>query len=113
VLAVLGEHSPQTTREVIARTEMDPVRVSRAVIKLADKKLLIRKNPPVDRRVQVLSLSRLGAALYEELVPQARSINERLLSLLSTEEAEILDRLLIKLLAAARTLEGQYVREPS
>jgi hypothetical protein len=30
VMAVLGEHSPQSTQEVIARTEMDRVRVSRA-----------------------------------------------------------------------------------
>ena len=106
VLAVLGEKSPQTTQDVIGRTAMDRVRVSRAVIKLAGKKLITRKAPPHDQRAQVLSLSRRGAAMYQELIPLARSMQDRLISLLTADEAVVLDRLLIKLQAGARMLES-------
>jgi DNA-binding MarR family transcriptional regulator len=106
VVAVLGENSPQTTRDVIARTAMDRVRVSRAVIKLADKKLIIREAAAHDQQAQMLSLSRRGALLYQHLVPLARSMQRKLVSFPTSEEAVILDRLLLQLQSGALALEA-------
>jgi hypothetical protein len=39
ILAVIGESGAQTTQQVIDRTRMDRVRVSRAVNRLSDKRL--------------------------------------------------------------------------
>ncbi len=49
-MAVLGERSPQATQELIDRTRMDRVKVSRAAIRLEDKGLIVRNQSPGDRR---------------------------------------------------------------
>ncbi|MGY4801193.1 MarR family winged helix-turn-helix transcriptional regulator [Teichococcus aerofrigidensis] len=68
---------------MIARTEMDRVKVSRAVIRL-DGKALIRREPlPGDRRAPQLRLSRRGEALYRRIVPRARALQAELAGALS------------------------------
>jgi DNA-binding MarR family transcriptional regulator len=103
VMAVLGEGAPQSTQAVIGRTGMDRVRVSRAVIRLADKGLLDRAAHPRDQRAQMLSLSRRGRAVYDEIVPLAREMQARLADALTEAERGQLDRILAKL--ARRTEE--------
>jgi len=53
-MAVLGERMPRSTQQVIEATETDRVKVSRAVIRLADKGLLARKPHLDDKRVHML-----------------------------------------------------------
>ncbi len=105
VMAVLGERSPQTTQDVITRTAMDRVRVSRAVIRLHGKGLIERRPQADDQRAQQLSLSEQGRATYRDIVPLARSLQARMMETLTEEEAAMLDRLLTKLHSnAAATL---------
>ncbi|MBI0433358.1 MarR family winged helix-turn-helix transcriptional regulator [Roseomonas sp. KE0001] len=97
VLAVLGEGEPLSTQAVIARTEMDRLKVSRAVIRL-DGKALIRREPlPGDRRAQRLRLSRRGEALYRRIVPRARALQAELAGALSAGELAALDTILTRL----------------
>ena len=99
LMAVLGEHAPQSTQEVITRTEMDRVRVSRAAIRLEDKGLIARKTHPHDQRAHLLSLTRKGLAMYRQIVPLARQLQRELETEFSTDEIQALDRILTKLQA--------------
>ncbi len=116
VIAVLGESGPLSTQGVIERTQMDRVRVSRAVIRLADKGLIDRQPQPNDQRAQVLELSPRGLAIYRDIVPLAFSLQAELVQLLTPHEGEMLDRLLTKLQAGASRLEeraGQDAGAPA
>lgn len=104
VMAVLGEQAPRGTQEVIEATEMDRVRVSRAVIRLADKGLLTRRAQPGDKRAQVLRLSRSGLATYRQIVPLARKLQAELAAKLEPDELGLLHRMLDKLHAGVGEL---------
>lgn len=104
VMAVLGERAPLSTQAVIEATEMDRVRVSRAVIRLADKGLLTRKAQQRDKRAHILRLSRRGVATYRQIVPLARKLQAELAASLEPDEVRVLDRILGKLHAGVGEL---------
>jgi DNA-binding MarR family transcriptional regulator len=104
VMAVLGESGPQTTKEVIARTRMDRVSVSRAAIRLDDKKLIIRAPVPGDMRAHRLRLSPRGTTTYREIVPLAFSLQAELMAGLSQGERDALESAIDKLLERADRL---------
>ncbi len=106
VMAVLGEGGQQTTQQVIASTGMDRVRVSRAVIRLADKGLLDRSPQPNDARAQRLALSARGRAVYGQIVPLARAMQADLAEALTEAERAQLDRILAKLQDRAAEMRG-------
>jgi DNA-binding MarR family transcriptional regulator len=107
VMAVLGEAAPLSTQDVISRTGMDRVRVSRAVIRLADKGLLDRRAHPQDQRAQVLQLSRPGRAVYAEIVPLARDMQAALAAALTEAEQQQLGLILEKIGRRTRELFGE------
>ena len=94
VLAVVGEAPPRSTQEVIERTRMDRVKVSRAAIRLADKGLLARRPDPADARAHLLSLTRRGEATYRGIVPLARETQAALSAVLTPKEEAALGALL-------------------
>jgi DNA-binding MarR family transcriptional regulator len=106
VVAVVGQQSGPSTQEVIERTGMDRVRVSRAVIRLADKGLLERLPHPRDQRAQLLRLSRQGRAVYREIVPLARDMQAALASALTQAEQQQLGAILEKIDRRTRELSG-------
>ena len=106
VIAVIGENGKQTTQAVIDRTRMDRVRVSRAVIRLADKGLIKRTTDPDDARALILELRATGREIYRKIIPLAVSMQDTLAHTLTADEGRQLDRLLTKLDRSARILEG-------
>jgi DNA-binding MarR family transcriptional regulator len=104
VLAQLGENPAMPTQAVIERTGMDPVKVSRAVTRLVDKGLAMRRAHPTDQRSQVLGLTRRGLAMYREIVPPALALEAELTGALTPAEQAALDGILTKLLDRARSL---------
>ncbi|UFN49908.1 MarR family winged helix-turn-helix transcriptional regulator [Roseomonas sp. OT10] len=96
IMAVLGEAGTLTTQEVIRRTEMDRVKVSRAVIRLADKRLLARAPLPEDLRAHRLRLTAQGTALYARIVPRARALQAELAEVLTARELAELSAILAK-----------------
>ena len=106
VMAILGEEAPLPTRAVIARTEMDRVRVSRAVIGLSSKGLVARAAHPEDRRAQVLRLAPKGLALYRRIVPRAHALQAALVDVLSPDELRTLGDLLNRMRLRGATLLG-------
>ncbi|MCK8785289.1 MarR family winged helix-turn-helix transcriptional regulator [Roseomonas sp. NAR14] len=107
VMAVLGEGEPLSTQSVIVRTEMDRVKVSRAVIRLVDKGLVSRSAHPEDQRAHMLALSPAGEALYRRIVPRACGLQAALAETLSEAELAALDRILTKLHRRAARLLGR------
>jgi len=105
ILAVLGRYPGLTASEVVARTAMDKVAIHRAVKTLMEKGLLQRKVDKDDRRRQKLSLTPgTGQAMLQEIIPQARAYERRLLDALAPEDFDTLTGLLAKLQARAEQL---------
>jgi DNA-binding MarR family transcriptional regulator len=97
VMAVLGRWPGLTASQVAQRTAMDKVAVSRAVARLLDAGRLSRIADKGDRRRALLHLSPAGQAIHDEVVPQARAFERRLLDGIAPAEREALFRLLDRL----------------
>ncbi|MGO1119158.1 MarR family winged helix-turn-helix transcriptional regulator [Rhodovibrionaceae bacterium A322] len=97
VLAVLGAFAPLSSNEICDRTAMDKAKVSRAVAALSHKGYLTRESNPDDHRLIALRHSLEGQAVFEEILPLARRLEEQLTSALAPGEREQLENLLSKL----------------
>jgi len=105
ILAVLGRYPGLTASEIVERTAMDKVAISRAVKNLVDKSLLQRKTDPVDRRrMRLYSTPGRGKRMLSEIIPLARQYEARLLNALSNEEQQAISRAIQKLQIQARSL---------
>jgi DNA-binding MarR family transcriptional regulator len=104
VIAVLGRRSGLTAKEIAEATEMDKVAVSRAVARLTAAKRVAARADREDARRQLLSLTREGESLHARIAPIALASEERLLAVLDTREREQLNRLIDRLLDAAKRL---------
>jgi DNA-binding MarR family transcriptional regulator len=97
VLAVVGRFGGLSATEVVERTAMDKVKVSRAVRSLLERGLLARQEDAADRRVQRLAMTREGRRLHAAIVPEARALEAELLAPLSPAERAALHALLDRL----------------
>ena len=97
VMAVLGQTSGLSAREVAKRTEMDKVQVSRAVAVLVRKKRVQRQSDDSDRRIIRLALTARGRAIYNEIVPSALHLEDQFLAALEPKERVAFDKLITKL----------------
>lgn len=104
VMAVLGQASGLSAREVALRTEMDKVQVSRAVAGLVNRKRVQKSVDGSDGRVTRLALTPRGRAIYDEIVPQALYLEEQFLAALAPKERADFDRLIEKLSNESRRL---------
>ena len=97
LLAVLGRYPDLTATELVERTAMDKVAVSRAVASLVADGRLTRKVDGDDRRRTKLRLSARGYRIYDEVAPLALAYQQRLLSSLDAAERALLESLLSRL----------------
>ena len=104
VMAVLAEMGDIATQDIIERTQMDPVRVSRAAIRLTDKGFVARRVHPEDQRAYVMRLSPKGVEVYRQIVPLARALEAELTESLTPVERQRLEEILAKIHAHARVL---------
>ena len=104
VLAVVAQADETAARDVVKRTPMDKMTVSRAVSSLEEKGLVIREASETDRRVNMLSLSPVGRDLFDRVAALALDYEDSLLSVLSTEERDVFVQTLSKL--EARVTNG-------
>jgi DNA-binding MarR family transcriptional regulator len=105
VLATLGLHDePCSANYVVRCTRTHKSRISRAVAHLAERGLVVRREPDAaaqgDRRAILLALTDQGRATYRELVPLLRAREARLLSGLDPDQRAALDAALLALEAA-------------
>jgi DNA-binding MarR family transcriptional regulator len=98
VVAVLGRFQGSTASEVVERTAMDKVAVSRAVKSLMEKGLVQRRTDKADRRRRQLFLTRgRGRRLLGQIVPMAKNYERGILEALNPDEFVQLDGLIGKL----------------
>ncbi len=110
VIVVLGRFPGSTASEVVERTAMDKVSVSRAVRSLMDKGLLQRRTDQSDRRRLRLYLTRDGGKrVVESIVPLAAEYETELLESLDSEEQAALRELLTKLQQGAEELREKLM----
>ena len=93
VLAVIGGApgeegggSGMAARDVVSRTPLDKMAVSRAITSLEDKGLILRRGDPDDRRVTKIVMSCDGRVLFDRIVRIAVALEQSLLSVLSVQE---------------------------
>ena len=103
VLAVLAQAPGLSAAEVVERTAMDKVAVSRAVAALRRDGRLERRADAQDRRRSRLRLSAAGTAVYREVVPVARRLEQDLLDALAPADRAALERILPALQARVRS----------
>jgi DNA-binding MarR family transcriptional regulator len=97
LLAVLGRYPDLTATELVERTAMDKVAVSRAVASLVADGRLTRKVDGEDRRRTKLRLSAKGYRIYDEVAPLALAYQQRLVAALDAGERTQLEALLARL----------------
>jgi len=99
VMTILARFPELSAREVVERTAMDKVAVSRAVARLVNAGRVDRSVHDDDKRRSVLKLSDAGWAIHDEVAPMARGHEQELLARLSEDEKGQLERILDKLMA--------------
>lgn len=106
LICVLAEDGGLTQGQIVARTVMDKVTVSRAAQGLVKRRLVQRSDHHADGRSHVLALTEQGRGLHAEIAPLALAYEAALISGLAPDEVALLKRLLGRLQAAAGQLAG-------
>jgi len=99
VLAVISQQEMVAARDVVARTPMDKMAVSRAVASL-DAKKLIQRERAQDRRVAALKLSPKGRDVFGRVSAIALDYERALLGAMSDEQQRALAAALERLESA-------------
>ena len=111
VMAVLGRESGLSANELVERTAMDKVGVSRAVAGLVRVDRVDQRDDPADGRRRLLRLTPSGRRVYRRIVPRALDFEHTLLSALDRRDRAELERLLPRLLEAANRVTARSVEE--
>ncbi len=111
LIAVLHEDGPSTQAQLVARTLMDKVAVSRAARALEARGLLDRPEDDKDARARRVSLTRAGESLHAEIAPAAKAYERALLAGFAPAETERLTDMLRRLESAAAALENKDFTE--
>jgi DNA-binding MarR family transcriptional regulator len=106
LICVLAEDGGLTQGQLVARTVMDKVTVSRSAQGLLKRHLVVRSDHHADGRSHVLALTPEGANLYAEISPLALAYEAALIAGLAPDEVALLKRLLTRLQLAAGHLAG-------
>lgn len=107
LICVLGGERRMTQAQLVARTVMDKVTVSRAAQGLAVRGLIDRADNLADGRSHVLTLSEDGRRLFAEIAPLPLAYEAALTEGLEADEVQLLRRLLGRLQAAATALADE------
>jgi DNA-binding MarR family transcriptional regulator len=107
LVCVLAEDGGLTQVQIVARTVMDKVTVSRAAQGLEKRRLVARSQNKADGRSHVLALTAEGRRLHGEIAPLALAYEAALIAGLAPEEVTLLKRLLSRLQSAAGQLTGE------
>lgn len=89
VMAILGSVGEGLqASEIVFRSSIDKVVVSRAVKRMEERKFLKRDANKADGRSYLLSLSETGRAAFEDLAPKLMAVEKQMLDGLDDEEIQ-------------------------
>ncbi|MBN3791976.1 MarR family transcriptional regulator [Burkholderia sp. Ac-20353] len=100
VLACLSTVSAMTAKRICEVTGRPKNSISRAVNRLAERRMIRRKTNEDDRREIRLALNESGRRLYERVLPVLLDRQTLMLSALDADDRAVLDRILNKLMSA-------------
>lgn len=113
IIGLLGAFAPMSLNALAQEAGIDKSQASRSVSDLIARGYIKREVDAEDGRGVSLGLSREGRALYRKALPKAVERNEALLSVLSAQERDVLERALDKLSEhAAHVLEHGETKAP-
>ena len=101
LVTILAEHDGLSQIDLGAATRMDKVTVSRAAAGLVQRSLVGRSPNLEDKRSHLLSLTKAGWDLYEQVAPKALALEDTILSGFDKTEIASLVAMLERLQAAA------------
>ena len=78
-LTVLGPDRSMAAKEVVERSSMDKVSVSRALASMTARGIVSRETDSRDKRRSVLRLTGSGRAIYQDLAPRMLALEQDLL----------------------------------
>ncbi|MFI4963928.1 MAG: MarR family winged helix-turn-helix transcriptional regulator [Caulobacterales bacterium] len=113
LICVLAEDGGLTQGQLVARTVMDKVTVSRAAQGLLNRHLVARSEHQADGRSHVLALTSEGGGMYAEIAPLALAYEAALIAGLAPDEVALLKRLLTRLQSSAGQLAGEANPRPA
>ncbi|MER8605280.1 MarR family transcriptional regulator [Mesorhizobium sp. M1156] len=96
-LAGLGQHGTMTATALGEQSAMHKTKVSRAVAELERRRWLSRTPDEKDRRVEHLTLTKVGIAAYREMVPLAKAFERELLEKLRNSDRAAIEAALAAL----------------
>ncbi len=102
LVAVLANDGEMTQLELVTRTAMDKVTVSRAAQALVARGLAAQRADPADGRSRRIALTAEGLELHAEVAPAALALERELLTCFTDEEVKAFKALLERIEAAAR-----------
>jgi DNA-binding MarR family transcriptional regulator len=91
--------------DIIERSSMNKVNVSRAVARLRKRGFLKQDIDGDDRRRSVLRLTEEGRKVFYDLIPRVKEVERQLLAGLSEEEIRTLISLMARVRENANSLE--------
>lgn len=94
VLFHLGQHGDMTARQICDMARLHKTKVSRSVAALERKRFLTRQELAKDRRHSVMTLTRQGRLVFQDLAREARLFDARLRAEMTAEESDVLLRCL-------------------
>ncbi len=97
VLFHLGCYGGLPAKRICEMASIHKTKVSRAVAALEQKRYIVRDQMPEDRRVERLTLTAAGRAVFDDLSVAAQGFETRLVEGLSAPELAVLRRSLVKL----------------
>ncbi|MGB0748306.1 MAG: MarR family winged helix-turn-helix transcriptional regulator [Magnetospiraceae bacterium] len=103
-MVVLNNFEPLSAKEIVTRSSLDKVNVSRAIARLQERQFLERHVDPSDRRRVLLRLTAKGKKAMAYLVPRVREVEQRLLEGLTESERETLLDLMARVQSNANAI---------
>lgn len=94
VLVTLGQYGVMTGKAIGSHSHMHKTKVSRAVVALQKRKLLVRRVNQSDLRESLLSLTPEGRAIYVDLAPSASDFAKRLMQAVEPTDRAAFERAL-------------------
>jgi len=108
VMAILGSSAEGLqASEIVHRSSMDKVVVSRAVKRMEDRGFLTRQSNEADGRSYLLSLSESGQSAFKDLAPKLLAVEQKMLGGLAPQEIEAMLDIMSKIRANLDVKAGE------
>ena len=93
----LGTYGPMHAKDICSRARIHKTKVSRAVAALEQKRFLSRDDEVHDKRHELLTLTRRGQGVFQDLFKAAQSFDADLMRAFTQQEQDILKRCLMRI----------------